>query len=505
MKRKMMNWLSGIGGGLLTPRGDDVPLERALDLPQRNEIWECAVRRARAWIGPPDRTPFRPWIIITVSRDGRVRGTDIIEEQPSPPDVINALARAMCQPAPGSGGKRRPTSVYMDDAGLAEAVAPELETIGVGCRFWHTLREVDRALDALGRFLGGEQAIQGLLETPGVTPFIAQGLFEAAASFYREAPWHWIDDMSPIEIRYPLDSEPRYAAVMGHGGEAYGLAIYRSLDTLRRTYAGTPVDQLLGQDTWTALLFGEAVETPFGDLDAIETYDWPVAGKYAYPLPLEIGLSGVPTRPGASSLQRFEAALLAIPRFVTEHMRAHEGLPDVAEATLKIEMAQGEDQIHLRYPVPGLEVILEFDDAMAADVIAARARNEELLDAFEQWLRGRAPSTKEISTHLDNVGRFAVHYMVGEGGARGIPRPVTEAVLADVDEFLADWLPYRVDRGLLDAVRSHIDSLETFYVHLREAGQMPAGDCDEILTLLHEDREYYLELADDLEGEPFND
>jgi hypothetical protein len=426
----------------------------------------------------------------------------VLEEQPSPPDVITALTKAMYQPAPGSGGKRRPSSIHIDDADLAQAVAPELETIGVGCRFWHTLREVDRALDALERFLGKEETIGGLLEASGVTPFIVQGVFRAAASFYREAPWHWVDDMNPIEIRYPLDSQPRYAAVMGHGGEAYGLAIYCSLDTLRKTYAGTPADQMLGRDTWTALLFGEAVETPFDDLDAIETYDWPVAGKYAYPLPLEIGPSGVPSRPGASSLQRLEAALSAIPRFVTDYMRADERLPRAVEATLTIEMAHGEDQIHLRYPVPGLEVILEFDDVVAADVTEARDRNEELLDAFEQWLQGRGLSSGGIGTHLDNVGRFALHYMVSDGGARGIPRYVTEAVLADVDEFLADWLLVRVDRGLIHTVESHIASLEIFYVHLRETGQMPAGYCDEILALLREDREYYLELAEDAEEEP---
>ena len=105
---------------------------------------------------------------------------------------------------------------------------------------------------------------------------------------------------------------------------------------------------------------------------------------------------------------------------------------------MKIEMAQGEGQIHLRYPVPGLEGVLAFDDVTAADVIAAKARSEEILEAFEHRLRGRRPSPGEIGTHLDNVGRFAVDYMVGEGGARGIPRPATEAVLADVDEFLAD-------------------------------------------------------------------
>jgi hypothetical protein len=411
----------------------------------------------------------------------------------------------MCHPAPASGGKRRPTVIHLDDAALAEALAPELARVGVTCKFRHTLPEAEQALQSLGEFWGNEETIPGLLDVRGVTPFMVQGLFEAAADFYHRAPWRWIDDGNPIEMCYPVDSQPRYAVVMGHGGQTYGLAIYNSTDVLRATYAGTPPDQLIGREVWTALLFGEAIETPFDDLDAIEAHDWPVADKYAYPLPLQIGLSRQPTRPGKSDLLRLEAALLAIPRFVREHMRAHEKLPRPAEARLTITMADGEDQIHLRYPVADLELVLEDEWAVTAEMAEVRDRNAELRGTFEHWLRGQGLSTTTIQMHLDNADRFAERYLAEEGGSTGLPCPADEAVPADIDEFLADWLHYWADRSLVSSVKSHLATLKKFYVCLRETGQMPAQDSDEILALLVDDRKYYLDVAREFEDNPFGE
>jgi hypothetical protein len=500
MKRNMLDFLAGPAGRLTSlGRPDQVPLQDALDLPQRDEVWECTDRRARAWITPRDREPYRPYMILTVSRTGRVRGSEIVEDAPTTAQVVNALAKAMLYPAPGAGARYRPTVVYVDNEVLTRALAPELKEIGVRCEFRHTLREAERALRALADFMGYEDAIPGLLEVPGVTPFMAKGLFEAAAFFFRETPWRWIDDGQPIEIHYPVDSQPRYAVVMGHGGQAYGLAIYNSTDVLYETYAGTPPDQLIGREVWTALLFGEAHEMPFDDLDAIEAYDWPVAGTYAYPLLLQMGLSEKPTRPSKSELLRIEAALRAIPSFVREHMEADERLPRPAEATLSVTVAGREDRITLIYPVPDFEMPAQDGWPSVTEQAVIHERNAELLDAFEQWLREQELSAKTIQKHLDNVGRFAEHYLAEVGGTLELPCSADEAAPADVDVFLADWLLYEQDHRPVEGVRSHIASLKKFYLFLRETEEMPAEEADEILDLLREDRGYYLDLASDFE------
>jgi hypothetical protein len=396
---------------------------------------------------------------------------------------------------PGSGGKRRPSTIYVDDADLAKALAPELKKIGVNCRVRHTLREAEEALQALSRTLGEKDPIPGLLEAPGVTPFLVKRLFEAAAFFYREAPWRWIDDGNPLEIRYPVDSQPRYAVVMGYGGEAYGLAIYDSTDILRKTYAGKPLDQLMGQEDWTVLLFGEAIEAPFDDLDAIEAHDLPIAGNDAYPFPFRVGLSERPTRPGKSDILRLEAALRGIPHFVQDHMKAVEGFPRPVEKTLQITTASGEDRIHLRYPVPGFEVFPTDEMIIEAETARAQDRNVELLDLFEHWLRNQDLSDRTIQMHLDNLERFAHRYLTDEGGALATPCPADEADLEDVDDFLADWILHEVKGDPIEVVKSHVASLNRFYVCLRETEQMPTGDSYEITDFLQHAREDYLGIA----------
>lgn len=499
MKRDMLDFMAGSMGRLMSlGRPDQVPLENARDLPQRDEAWECAVRQARAWITPDDGNPYRPYIILTVSRAGKVRGSELVEEAPTTPQVVNALAKAMLYPTPGAGGRCRPAVVYVDETALVEPLASELEQVGVRCEFRSILREADVALQALADYTG-EEPLAGLLQTPGVTPFMARGLFEAAAFFYRETPWRWIEDTHPIEIHYPTDGHPRYAVVMGHGGQTYGLAIYDSKDVLHETYAGIPPDQLIGRHTWTALIFGEAIEMPFDDLDAMETYDWPVAGPYAYPLLFQIGFSGRPTRPSKSELLRTEAALLAIPRFVKEHMKAEDGPLQPAKEMLSIQMADGEDQITLGFPVPDFEIPAEDSWASIAEEMGVYERNAELLDIFERWLLEQGLSAKTIRKHLDNVDRFINGYLADAGGALEIPGPADEAVPEDIDGFLADWLLYEEDRRPLEAVEFHIASLQKFYLCLEEMGEMPVEDAGEMRRLLQGDRGYYLEIARDFE------
>jgi len=336
------------------------PLTKVHRLRQTDEVWESSVRRMRAWITPRHQTPYRPYVILTVSlTGGKVVSSEVVEDGPTPDQVLNTIAKAMRHPALGSGRKRRPAVIFMDDKAQIESLAPKLQEVGIRCEYRHTLREVEEALLSMEQYMTRREPIPRLLKSPGVTPFMVNGLFEAAAFFYREAPWRWIDDSCPIEVCYPPGGRLCYAVVMGHGGKTYGLAVYNSPDGLREVYAGTPLDQLLGRMEWTSLLFGEVMEMPFGDLDDMEKYGWPVAGELAYPILLRVTRSGRPVRPGKSELLWFEAALLAIPTFVHDYMRADKEFPRPAEATLTVTMADGEDNIHLRYPVPGFEIPYE--------------------------------------------------------------------------------------------------------------------------------------------------
>lgn len=357
MKQNLMNMLVSATGTLLKlGQPDSVSLDKVRDLNQTDEIWMSTVQLARTWIAPPDQDPYRPYLVLTVSEDNLLVGVQLMDEDfPEISEILEQLAKMMRYPILGSGKKRRPAAIYLDDQNLVEKMAPALEEVGIRCKYRQSIHQIRAVLEEMEAFMGPDEApLPGLLETPGITHPMAKGFFEAADYFYREAPWRWIDDTKPIEIHYPIDSQAHYAVVMGHGGQVYGLTIYDSLDVLRDTYAGKPPEQLLEHAPWVVVLFDEAIEMSFDDLDNIEKYGWPVVDKQAYPLVLRIMPSGALARPGKSDLLRLEAALLALPTFMRDHLHANEGFPRAAEVTQSITMADGENSILLRYPVPNL-------------------------------------------------------------------------------------------------------------------------------------------------------
>lgn len=487
------------------------PLAKVHRLRQTDEAWESTVRLMRVWITPRDQAPYRPYTILTVSQEDQVVGSDTVGDVPPPGQVLNALAKAMRRPTLGSGRKRRPAVIYMDDKALVETLAPQLQEVGVRCEYRHTLRRVEQALLSMEQFMTKQEPIPGLLKSPGMTPYLINGLFEAAAFFYREAPWRWMDDSRPIEICYPPDGRPRYAVVMGQGGEIYGLAVYNSPDELRKVYTGGSPDRLIGQVEWTSLLFGKVTEMPFDDLDDMEKYGWSVAGELAYPFLVRVSRSGQLVRPSKSELLWFEAALLATPTFMRDLLQADKGLPRPADETMTVTMADGKDSIHLRYPVPGFEIpyednwaaIEERGEKKKAQTEAARERNAELLRTFKQWLTGKDLSKKTVQRHMDNVTFFADAYMAGDGGSIEAPRPADQTATMDVDEFLSDWFLYEAALASVGTVKANIASLKKFYVCLQEMGQMPAKKAGEVLKLLHVSRDYYIESAQEYEERAF--
>lgn len=477
-------------------------LTRVRHLRQTDEAWECSVQRMRSWITPRDQAPYRPYIVMVVSLTGAVVGSNVVEGAPTPDQVMDGLVKAMLRPTLGSGRKRRPAAIYVDDEAVVKVLTPSLAEIGVSCEYRRTLPKMAEALVSMEQFMTKREPIPGLLKSPGVTPFLVNGLFEAAASFHREAPWRWIDDSRPIEVRYPPDRKPRYAVVMGHGGETYGLAVYDSPDELRTLYAGTPPEELMGRQEWMSLLFVEEIEMPFDDLDDMEKYGWPVAGALAYPFPVRVTRAEQFIRPSKSELLWFEAALLAIPTFVRDYMQAKDTFVHPAEATLTVTMADGKDTIHLRYPLPGFEIPFEQDWAAIEDeeqvqARAARERNAELVRAFERWLTKQGLSKKAIQEHVDNVTFFADAYMVGAGGCVIFSRPADQADTGDVDEFMTEWFMREADTVSEGTVKASVASLIKFYTCLKDTAQMKAREADAILELLQEERDYYVEIARD--------
>lgn len=322
-------------------------------LSQTNATWHVTVRRAPAWITPKNQPPYRPYLILVLdAQNGRIRQTAIKDDRPTPETVLEVLTQAMTRPVPGGGKRCRPARLVLDRSDMVSALAPRLLEMGIRCDYQATSAMMAQALRSLESSMNRGQLRPSLMRAAGVTvPLIAE-LFEAAAEFYRQAPWRWLDNLMPIEYRYPADGPARYLVVMGSGGEEFGLAFYASLDDLRLQYGDHEPEELYKKITALAITFDEPMALAYDDLDALEEYGWPVAGPHAYPLPLKAVPPAARLVPlNADEVAAMAACLRAVPPFVNEHLRTEAGPLRAAQATFPLPGVHAGRQIALRYPV----------------------------------------------------------------------------------------------------------------------------------------------------------
>jgi hypothetical protein len=261
------------------------------------------------------------------------------------------LTKAMGRSLLSLGRRITPTRVVLDDTALVQALTPRLAERGIRCEHRAALPQVDAAWRELEAHLSQRESIPGLLSVPGATVPLVQELFAAAAEYYRQAPWRWMNNSWPIEVRYPPDGRTRYAVVLGSGGEFFGLSLYESVEDLRLMYAGVDPGPGSRPRSWTSLVFEEAMAMSFADLDAMDQYGWPVAGERAYPLFVRFTGPDAFTVPSTSEMLWLAAALRVVPDFVVRHLHADQGLPRPAEALYPLPNIHGGQQIALRYPM----------------------------------------------------------------------------------------------------------------------------------------------------------
>jgi len=326
-------------------------LKKVGRLKQRDEHWEGTLRLARTWIDSGKEPPYRPYLVLLVSQDGAILRSDISDEPPSPDQRFETLLHAMRRPMLGAGRARRPKVIYLDDPDDVAALSPQLEELGVRCEYRRSLPTAGEALYSMERMMSGGEVVPGLLTIPSVTVPLVEHLYQLAADFYRAMPWRWLDDNHSLEIRYPPEGKPRYAVVMGSGGEVYGLAVYDTLDDLRLMFReDLSPQQTAKMTTWSVLFFEEAMAMTFDDLDAMAKYGWEAATQSAYPVFGRTTLDAGITPPPKADVFWMEGALASILAYLPEHKRKGWNFLQSTETTVSIKTISGEAEVHLKIP-----------------------------------------------------------------------------------------------------------------------------------------------------------
>jgi hypothetical protein len=283
---------------------------------------------------------IEPWITLVIREsNGMVLAQSLDAERPSTETLWALLTEAMEQP--NEGRPHRPARLKVQTGSILCELRALLEKIEVEYVEEEELDELEYYLEGLAEHLTHDDE-PGLLDTPGVTPERVASFYQAAAAFYRKAPWTNVSDADAILVECDqLEGGPWHAIVMGWGGITIGLGLFDDLVSLHQLREGNPE----GGDNLPKALsvtFDPEMQIPAVDLLAARKYGWEVAGPEAYPWAFRAaeGPSMVPLV--AWELDLLEACLRAIPKFVAQNQPR-----DLALARTTVPVASGTRKLKL--------------------------------------------------------------------------------------------------------------------------------------------------------------
>jgi site-specific recombinase XerD len=122
--------------------------------------------------------------------------------------------------------------------------------------------------------------------------------------------------------------------------------------------------------------------------------------------------------------------------------------------------------------------------------------NEPILREFQKSLERARLSKKTVKSHVDNIDFFAEYLVYYEPLER-----LDEADAGDVSSFLMDWFPRKALWASPSSTRSYLASFKKFFVWMGETKRIPAEVVDDVLIMLKEDKQDFIDAVEDDEND----
>jgi hypothetical protein len=239
---------------------------RLASLPRRaNLVIEGGIRTLGLYLRE-GKEVFQPQLVIWLeSESGMIRNSEILPPTKDQDDIarlaLDTLVSALAQPTPvtvmseSAAPQRRerdrqvekrmfpaclPGKIIINDAALAEAAKAVFEPLEVSIEYKEDIPLFNSAFQSLSEHLGADEEAGPPEPFEWDIPFaVVSPLFAAAAACWRRAPWDYLPDYPPIELKLgeygPQPGvETLYASILGGLGMLPGVAFYYSLESLER-------------------------------------------------------------------------------------------------------------------------------------------------------------------------------------------------------------------------------------------------------------------------------
>jgi tetratricopeptide (TPR) repeat protein len=368
-------------------------------LPQQDgDIWQGAwVRlpyRMEERGGPPRRRYVPMWISLG---QGLVHLGDVVpsEQHGAFAPLVATLSDFACghiEPP------HRPTAIEVSDPALGEHLSGLLAPVGIAVRVVERLQAVEATTaDLVSRAVGDQ--LPGALSGRDVTVEQLRRFAEAAAAFYRAAPWQYLGEADVIHVEAPAPPKSMSRlTVLGAGDMSHGLGFYASLsDWLAFRRAATGEGPMPDSGYWH-VCFDNIAELPVADADLWDDYELPVAGPNAHPLLWKVGGRQV-RRADAPRLAFVEGLLWAL-------AGSSEAEMDSGRWRAEVETAAGPMQFTLA--IPDLLDPPSHGEWMARGFMPDRRFTDRFSAVLDRYLRNHPVESEEelrevLDTHF--IGR----------------------------------------------------------------------------------------------------
>lgn len=314
------------------------------NLPQKPSTWYLAVR---SYPGAKAGQTLHSYILL--DKDLQLILDDLfLDQPPRVKELLRVFENNILNPQlPWEKTAQRPMLVEFEQAETWQELAQYLNDAGIASQFNPQPKLVDAFLQQAMQSLVDETEAD-LLNAPGVTAELAAEFFQAAAAYYRAAPWDKVDNTRPFSIKIEPPGKTFLTLILGKTGEQCSLLFFDSFQELFNftSEASNPLE-MLPEAGIPHINFERLESLSQGDRAAIREYGWEVAGEEAYPQP-GIYTQDALLRPDAVLLEELSLALKGILHYVQQAAFAESSGTLPHPAVTRLESSAGTVQVWVR-------------------------------------------------------------------------------------------------------------------------------------------------------------
>lgn len=299
---------------------------------------------------------FRPYLLLLIETNSlALIDFYLAKQEPSPEMIMTFLTNAMKGKVTIPDPKMKPFKpkmVTFESDALYQSLKHDLADLGIKSKLGHRTVQLASIMHDIKNSTPHfrENTLPGLLSSGKITPKQARAFYQAANDFFFQYPWEYFDNDDYLWIEVPSIKKGFVVTVMGEAEVEYGLALFKSPEQALAIEDPQSEEFDIPYGGYHTMSYNEPPYYSTYDLDYITANALSVPGKTLIPTP-QIYYKTKNSRPDATMLLWYEAAMKAIPIFIDQHRQAlAERSADAIEAQITVPTSQQERLVIIRKP-----------------------------------------------------------------------------------------------------------------------------------------------------------